>query len=361
MSFLFKRHPYWFICTLFVISTTFYWSLIATDRYISEANVVLESPDISASSFNFSSILSGGGGSKDLLLLRDHLLSVDMLKKLNAEFDLRSHYANTEVDFFSRLDNKDAPLEIFHNYYLSRIEAVMDDYSGVLRIRVHAFDPQTAHKIATALLLEGEKHMNNMGQRLASEQVGFIETQVEILANRLNDSREAILEYQNKHGLISPAGTVESLTTVVASLESELSQLKTQKTVLNTYQSSSSPDMLRLDSEIDAIQQQITAEQSRMATTSGGALNRISAEYETLQLKTKFSLDLYSNALAALENTRVEAIRKLKQVSILQTPTIPEYSIEPRRSHNIAVFTILAILASIITHLISAIIRDHRD
>ena len=78
------EHPYWLLCVSAIIVVTFYWGVLASDRYVSETNIVLESPAIAPASFSFSSILTGSGGSKDLLLLKDHLLSVDMMKKVDA-------------------------------------------------------------------------------------------------------------------------------------------------------------------------------------------------------------------------------------------------------------------------------------
>ena len=46
---------------------------------------------------------------------------------------------------------------------------------------------------------------------------------------------------------------------------------------------------------------------------------------------------------------------------MLQSPTLPEYSLEPRRVYNTIVFVIVALLVAGVVHLIAAIIRDHKD
>jgi capsular polysaccharide transport system permease protein len=46
---------------------------------------------------------------------------------------------------------------------------------------------------------------------------------------------------------------------------------------------------------------------------------------------------------------------------VLQSPSLPEASIEPRRLYNIIVFTLVALLVAGVLYLIGAIIRDHRD
>lgn len=361
MTSFFKKYPYWLICIAAVFSSSIYWFLLATDRYVSEAQVVLQSPEVSSHNFSFTSILSGARSSTDLKLLGAYLKSVDMLRKLDEMLDLRAHFSNHNIDLLSRLEYIDAPIEHFHEYYLKRVHINIDEYAGVLIIEAEAFNPEMAHSIATILMQEGEKHMNLMGQRLATEQVKFIENQVEVLDDRLTKARNALLAYQNQHGLISPSSTVESLNTVVAQLDSELALLNTREIALSSFQSSTSPEMISIKSEIDALKKQINIENSRLATTSGDSLNKITAEYETLQLRAKFALELYSNALSALESTRVEAIRKLKQISVLQNPTYPEYSIKPQRIYNTTVFTLLTVLATIIVQLLTAIIKDHGD
>ena len=355
-----RKYPYWAVCLCLVFLVSFYWLLMASDRYVSETNIVLDSPEISPTSFSVTSLLSGSGGSGDLLLLRDHLLSVDMLKKLDKKLDLREHYSKSNIDVFSRL-SPEAPMEDFHKYYRSRVHVLMDDYAQVLRVKVQAYTPEMSFKINQMLLSEGERHMNLMGQRLAAEQVKFIEAQVEILAQRLSDSRAALLEYQNRYGLISPTATIESLSKVVAELEAQLATQKAQRSVLLNFQSESSPDVVRLTSEIQAIEQQIQQEQSRMAAVDGEALNKITSEYQTLELQAQFALDLYSNALAALENTRVEAARKLKQISILQAPTYPEYASEPRRVYNAFTFLLLSVITTLIIQMLDMVVREHRD
>jgi capsular polysaccharide transport system permease protein len=359
MKSLLQNHPYWLAVLIAVVGATGYWSLWATDRYVSEANVVLQSARMPQPEFSMSSILSGGSSS-ELLMLRDHLRSVDMLRKLDAALDLRKHYASNDIDVFSRLAD-DAPMEHMHAYYLKRVRVETDEFAHVLRVKAHAYNPQMAHAIASLLLEEGEAHMNALGHRLAAEQVRFIEIQVQDLRTRLEGAMEALLAYQNKQGLVSPTSTVESVSAVIASLDGELATLKARRSALGASQSKLAPEMVRLGNEITAVERQIVLESARLAASNGSSLNRVSADFESLRLQVDFAREMYASALAALENTRVEAARSLKQVSTLQSPTMPEYATEPRRLYNLTVFALLAALAGLIAHLLTAIVRDHRD
>ncbi|WP_018954485.1 chain-length determining protein [Thioalkalivibrio sulfidiphilus] len=360
MKTLLKKHPYWLVALVAILLSSVYWAFIASHRYVSQANVVMQSAQISTPGVGIAAILSGAG-SNELLILRDHLQSVDMLRRLDAALDLRNHYSQRHIDRLSRLAVADVPMEDFHRYYLRRVSVDLDEYAQVLRVKAEAYDPEIAQAIVVLLLREGELHMNRMAQRLAAEQVKFIEAQVDELSVRLAKARDALLDYQNEMGLVSPTATVESISAVIASLEGELARLNARRTALGASQSERSPEMVSLRNEIEAVRNQISIERARLAAQTGDTLNLLSAEYETLNLQVEFARDMYANALAALENTRVEAARSLKQIAVLQEPTHPEYPTEPRRVYNITVFTILALLAGLIAHLLAAIVRDHRD
>jgi len=359
---LIKKYPLWATSFTSIFLVSFYWGVIATDRYVSEANIVLESPQIAAPTLSFESLFTGSSSrSADMLLLRDYLLSVDILRDLENTVGFKKHYSDTNIDYFSRLYDENAYMEELHEYFLSRVSVELDDYAQVLRIKVRAFSPEKAQHIAKFLLSKGEQQMNELGKRLADEQVRFLEQQIFVLNKRFEDTRKELLDYQNEQGLVSPAGTVESINAVVASLEAQLTELKAQKTTLISYQSETSPEVVRITTEINSLKEQIDLERARMAQSSGGALNVISSEYQTLELKTQFAQESYSAALAALESTRIEAARKLKQISILQKPTLPEYPVEPERMRNSIMFAVVVIFLTLITQMMILIVKEHRD
>jgi capsular polysaccharide transport system permease protein len=357
-----RANVHWVFIILLILCFSVYQGWIATDRYVSEANVVLESPQIAPPTLDVGTLFGGSNPSRgDMLLLRDHLLSFDMLRKVESALPFREHYSNRTIDLFSRLDALDLPQEEIHEYYLERVSVELDDYAQVLRVKVQAFSPEMAHSIATLLLKEGEAHMNAMGQRLAAEQVRFLELQVRALFERFEAARQDLIDHQNIHGLVSPVGTVESISAVVASMEGQLANLKAERSALASFQRENSPELVKVEAAIRSLSEQIELERARLAQRSGGALNTVSAEYQSLELKAQFAQESYSSVLSALEGTRIEAARKLKQVSVLQSPTLPEYPIEPARLYNSVVFSVVALFVGLILQMLVLVVRDHSD
>ncbi len=340
-----------------------YWGVIASDRYVSEARVVVQRTDLaSGDGLNLGSLLgSSGPNQQDQLLLRDHLLSVDMLTKLDAKLNLRAHYSSHHRDPISRMWFEDASLEWFHRHYLSRVSINFDDYSGVLSIKAQAFDPKMAYSITSMLVEEGERFMNALAHSRAREQVAFLEKEVTAMNQRVAQARERVLEFQNREGLVSPQATAENLVAIVGRLEYELTDLTTRRAAMLAYLVPSSPGIVEISQQISAVKGQIAKEKARLASPNNKTLNRTVEEYQRLQMNAEFALDVYKTALAALETGRVEATRTLKKVSVLQSPFEPQYPVEPRRLYNIVVFLFGALLIAGTVHLLGAIIRDHQD
>lgn len=354
-----------FVIAVFaIILAIVYWGFIASNRYVSEAQVIIERTDMTAgAAMDLGSLLSGVGGANraDQLLLRAHLLSVDMLNNLDSKLSLRAHYSDTRRDIVSRMWDKEIEQEWFHRHFLARTQVEFDDYAGVLVIKAQAYEPKIAHDIASTLVQEGERYMNELGHRRAREQVAFLEKQVAEMSGKALQTRQELLIFQNQKGMLSPQSLAETLLTTVNRLEAQLTDLKARRSSLLGYLSPSAPGVVEIDMQIIGIEKQLQLEQSRLTSTKGQTLNRTVEEYQRLEMTAKFAEDIYKTALVALEKGRIEALRTLKKVSVLQSPTLPQYPLEPRRLYNIAVFIIMALILAGIVHLLAAIIRDHRD
>lgn len=352
------------IALLASVLATLYWAVIASDRYVSEAQVLIQRTDMASSqALDFTSLLSGGDGvsRSDQMLLRNRLLSLDMLQLLDKELGLREHYSSHDHDILSRMFFRDASLEFFHRHFLSRVSVEYDEYAGVLVIQAQAYDPEMARKITSALVREGERFMNSMGHQLAAEQVSFLEKQVKQRGDHALDARQRMLAFQNAKGLISPQSAAENLAAVVNKLEAQLTELNARKAALLGYLAPSAPGVVEVDLQIQAVEKQIKAEQTRLTSAKGQSLNKTVEEYQRLEQEALFMQDAYKSALVALEKGRVEATRTLKMVLVLQSPSLPEYPMQPRRLYNIVSFLIGALLLAGLAQILLAIVRDHRD
>jgi len=346
---------------IIALATMGYW-LFASDRYVSEAIVLIEHTDrIGVPSFDIGFMLGGVGGPNrpDQLLLREYLLSVDMLRKLDAALNLRAHYSDRSRDLASRMWFQDA--ERFHRHYLSRVEVEFDDVAGVLRIRAQAYDPKTARSIADMLVAEGERFMNVLSHDLARVQVAFLDTQVQLAHDTVLRASQALLDFQNQKGLTSPLATVESINAIIARLEAQRTDIQTQIASLPLSLTPDHSNLVMLRQTLAAVEQQIAQERAKLASTTGTPLNTLVEEELRLQLDVEFKVDVYKTTLVALEKGRMDASRTIKKVSVLQTPILPEYPLEPRRIYGIAATLCIFLIVAGIVKLLESIVLDHVD
>jgi capsular polysaccharide transport system permease protein len=344
--------------------TTIYWIFFASDRYVSEANVIIRKTDSAdMPSLDISSLVSGSGVSTvsraDQLLLRDYLLSVDMLKKLDAQLDLRKHFSDSSHDAVSRMWFKNASIEWFYRYYLSMVDIEYDEYAGVLRITVQAYDPKIAHAMADMLVKDGEQYMNLLGHQMAEAQISFLTSQVEEAQDRFQKASHELLAYQNKEGMISPTDTAQSIGAIVANLETQRVQLQTQLASLPKSLDPNHPNIVLLKQSLAAVDRQIAEQNAKLARPSGRTLNASVEEFQRLQMQQSLSEDLYKSALLGLQKGRADSLRLLEKVSVLQSPTMPEYSTQPRRLYNVILTLLITFMLAGMLKLIESIVLDH--
>lgn len=359
-----RRSPLRSLTAVACVCTAVYWLGIASDRYVSEARLIIQSTSLhSGASIDLGSLISGssGGNRTDQLLLREHLRSPDMAEKLDTALHLREHFGS-QGDWFSRMwQGTDASREDFYAYYLRRVQVEYDEFAGVLVVKSQAYEPEKAQQISQMLVQEGERFMNRMAHAIAQDQVTFLEGQVQALNSKVQASRRALLEFQEKKGMISPEAAAQVIAAIVANLQGQMVDLQAQRAAMQAYLVADHPNIVLLNQRIDALEKQIAQEQAKLAAPGGKTLNRTAEAFAQLELQSKFDLDMYKTALTALEQGRLEATRTLKKVSVLQQPNLPQEATEPRRLYTASVWAITILLLAGVAHLLLAIVRDHKD
>ena len=350
---------------LITVCSCIYW-VVASDRYVSEAVVLVQNTESGSSSTpaDLLSMFSGGTGNKtDQLLLVEFLTSIDMLNKLDSELDLRSHYSSENIDLISRLWKKDISIEWFYRYYLNRINVTYDDFSGVVKISAQAFDPDMAEKITALLVQNGEEFMNSLSHKIADEQVTFLSEQVALAKKDLLDANEKLLNFQNRKNMVSPKAEVENHQELIAGLEKQKSDLLVKLSALpvnlgnnNQIKHTILANIKAIDEQIQLLRKTVTNANDRV-----NALNELAHEENLLKLDVEFKKEIYASTLSGLAKGKLSAARMIKNVGILQSPSKPQYAMKPERVYCISAALAVMLLVLGMLQLLKAVILDHVD
>lgn len=340
---------------------TGYFLFVAADRYVSETVVTVAKANESGGDFSGLAMLAGVGSSskQDTLYLREYIHSLDMVKILDQKIGLRKAYEAQVRDPFYRLYSW-MPQEMYLWYYRNRIEIVYDDLTGLLKIRTEGFTPEQSQMIASTILEESERFVNELSHTMSRQQLSFAEEELRKAKERYSNAKNNLMAFQNRHGMFDPIAQAQAKATLATEFDAQLARKEAELTTMLSYLQESAPQVVALKSEIEALKEQTQKETSRVASTSGKSMNTLAAQFQYLVIEAGFAEDAYKLALAAVEKSRIEANQKIKYLAVIQNPPLPQMAEYPRRIYNL--FTLLVILSMLygIGRLLKSTIEDHK-
>jgi capsular polysaccharide transport system permease protein len=358
-----KSLAFWIIGVPMLLAILYY-AIFAADRYVSEAKItVRQSGDAASAEVSSLALMMAGvntGSREETLYLRDYIHSLDMLKHLDAKFKLREAYDSKKIDPLFRL-YAGTSQEWFLRYYRNRVEVAFDDLTGLLTVRVQAFDPALAQQVNAEIIAQSERFVNEISHRMAREQMAFAETEMLKARERYQTAKNRLIAFQNKHKVLDPLAQAQATATLSAQLESEIAHKEAELKTLTGYLQENAPQVALMRNQVAALKAQLDKERAKVTSQNGGRLNTLASEYQNLLLDAGFAEDAYKAALTAMETTRIEASRKLKSLVVVETPAKAEVALYPQRLYNLVTLLVILVLAYGIARLVVATIQDHRD
>ncbi|MGH8241968.1 MAG: capsular biosynthesis protein [Steroidobacteraceae bacterium] len=346
------------------ILAALYLFVFAADRYVSESIVtVRQNGAEGAVGFNLTSLLgvSVPASLDDEKMLEAYILSMDILRKLDQKLGLQEAFNSPRADFVFRLGSSPSQ-EQFLDYYRSRVEVVVEEDSGLLRIRTQGFSPEAAAALNREMLALSEGFINESSHRLAREQMEFAESELRKARSGVDRTRDAVLRFQRAHDILDPVAQAEASSGLTAQLQAELSKQEAELKGLLGYLDEDAYQVQALRAQIAGMRAQLATEGRRgVEGPKGASLNVLAGEYQELLADLEFATETYKLALTGVETARIESTRKLKSLVLVQTPMQPESAEYPRRFYLLfALFMGLALVYGI-ARLIVATIEDHLE
>lgn len=339
-----------------------YYGLLASDRYATVSQVYVKSTESSVVTLpSVPGMFGSSSVRQDALMVQEYIMSRDMLAHLDQAIDLRSHFSSSEWDWWSRMSSSSTEEE-FLEYYHSRVLLELDPESSILTITAQAYTAEYSQLLVSEIIKESESFINQISQRIAGEEVSFVENELNRAREGLSSARTNIVTFQNDNNLLSPEVTSTALQTAVNALEAEKITLETQAKTLASYLNANASELVALRDRITAVDEQLQIERTRLAGSDDDEkLNDLTARFQELELELQFAQDIYKTALVSLEQARVEAYRKLKHLVVVQQPTVADEALYPRKAYNLATLFVVLSLAYGILIMIIATIQEHRN
>ena len=345
------------------ILVIYYVLTLAHPRYVSSSDVVVKQVSEASvpSTGGLGALLGVSNTSvEDTNYLTEFILSNDMIKQLDSKFDFRSAYYVDGTDPLYEIA-PDASQEELFKYFNKRVNISLDEKTHVLTVTTEGFTPEYAYQLNKEILAASEQFVNRISQQIAKDQLVFADQQLEDAQARLNTAKEALLSYQNENEMYDPQANAQLINQLIGSLQAQLSTLRTEERQLLSYLNPDAPQVVSLRSQISAVESQIKDEQKKLTSPNTTKLNRQAVQFESLKADVEFATELYKLSLSSLEKSRLEALRKMKNLIVIAAPHEADQATYPRRVYIIFTSLVLLLIFYGFVRLVMAVVRDHRS
>jgi capsular polysaccharide transport system permease protein len=354
-----------------------YFGFIASDRYLSETQMIVSSAPGSSGGGGISLDKSGSGGASSLLslvgispggdatstdqeMVASYLQSTEAMLAADRAIGLRKLWSRPGIDFLSRL-SPDASAERFLRYYQKRVTVTEDALDPVIDIKVQAFSPADAQLIARTLVQLGQNKINDAYRQMREDSLDFARSEVTRSEQRLITVDDKLRDFRNAHGDLDPSATATAVGSVAGATFGQLSSAKAELQAALSYARPDSPLVKGLQSWVDALEKQMGADRGLLAGNTATKKNyaRLLGEYEDLLLDQKFAQTIYTSALAFLDSARAATMHQQTYLVDFVKPNLPEDSTEPKSALDVTLVLIATLLAFLTGSLIVAALREH--
>lgn len=363
-----KNKRFFFICIVLLpmLLAVVYYTFLATNRYVSTAELAVRQTENNNSALNSPglSLLLGSvnpTSREETLYLRQYIISNDMLEVLKKELNWMDHYTSVYRDPFYWLSSDDPQSEVL-KFYQRMVQVHFDNETGLLKIEVQAFDPEYSQQVLNAILKESERFVNELSHRMTRDQLAFVEKELATARANYEIKRDELLQFQAQNNLLDAEATATSRSSMIAAMEVELATEKAKLAALMASLSSQAPQVLQQGRKIHAIEQQLVRETQRLIAQEGSnKLNTVAAKFRDLTIQAGIAEEAYKVSLASLENTRIEVNKKFRSLAVVVSPNLPQDAVYPERLYNLlTIFLGLLALLGIVSFVV-ATIEDHID
>lgn len=363
-SFVSRRLNWLFIVIVAIptIGSAIYYSLFASDVFISTAKFTVKSQGRSNSLTTLGSILQEGGigrAADDAVVVRDFLESRGVVATINTEFKLMEHFSSPKVDFWNRFPQlfETNSFEAFYDFIRDRIRVVYDSGSGITTVTTRTHDAKLSAALTRKLLTEAEHFTGTLNDRFRQDAIRAAIVDVNEAEDRSRRANSAVVAYRTRRGVFDPErqGTLKIQQS--AKLQDEIISLRIQLAQLKQL-SPQNPQIPTLERRIATTERESSLE-TQPLTSAGTGIATTTNELERLQLDRQFAERQLAGALQSLDSARADARRRHLYVDVVAQPNIPDVGREPRRIRSIITVFIFSLVIFAIASLIKQAVSEH--
>jgi tyrosine-protein kinase Etk/Wzc len=212
---------------------------------------------------------------------------------------------------------------------------------GMISVSVTDKDPRTAAAMANAFVDQLYQLNNRLAIGGASQRRLFYEQQLAQEKDKLADSEVALAKTEEATGVIAPLGQTENIIRQVAQLQAEITAREVQLDALRTSSTDQNPDVVRLNSELTGLREQLRGLESGSSSTkhapgdifiSTANVPQAGLEYIRKERDVKYHQFLFDLLARQYEGARIDEAKAAPVIQVVDTAQVPDRRSAPTRA-----------------------------
>jgi capsule polysaccharide export protein KpsE/RkpR len=277
-----------------------------------------------------------------------------ILDRIIARFHLRQYY------YKSLFVQKKPYIEDVRKLLSKRAE-ISSDKTGLISIEITDEDPVQAARMANAFMAELDSLLQEMSRKEASDHLAFLEKERTQTSQNLVKAEEALRSFAEQKSVIQIDAQAKGMLEYIANLRANIDAKEVQIQVLRQQATPANYDVIRLETELRGLKDKL----SESEKLTGGKdcvgdvciptskVPNLSLEYFRLYREVKFQEAIYQMYYKLIELARMESLRRVSQLSVVDQATPPE-----KRANKRILPALLAGFAACFIFIIVAFVRE---
>jgi tyrosine-protein kinase Etk/Wzc len=213
----------------------------------------------------------------------------------------------------------------------------VDAKSSIVTISVSDKSPARAHDLASAYLDALTEKNGQLALTESSQRRVFFGQQLAREKDDLEDAEVALKDTEEKSGLIALAPQTASEIQMITQTWDRISAKEVELAGLRLSATQENPELLRLESEIQGLQEQLSKLQIGTNQRLSGAIPtskvpQLSLEYVRKMREVKYHETLFEMLARQYEQARIDEARNAPLVQVIDTASYPDTKSSPFRA-----------------------------
>ncbi|MFL4468550.1 capsule biosynthesis protein [Tateyamaria armeniaca] len=330
----------------FVMLPTFlagyYFYAIATPMYATKSEFLIIQNEGSGGAGPLGGLLpTQFATNSDSIAVQGFLQSKDAMLRLDRDVGFKSHFTQDWIDPIQRLGENPTNEEAY-KVFKKNVKIGYDPTEGMIRMEVAAADPEVSAQFARQLINYAEERVNNLSQQKREDQMRDAREGFDRAESERREAQEALVRLQIEGSTLDPEGVIASLRTQISTLETQIIEKEIE---LASLLNNARPNQSRVDGArgtLDILKVQLGLLNNKMTDVSRGenSLAELAARIQIAQADLAARDMMMQSALQQMEQSRVEASRQVRYLTVAVDPIASQEPSYPRAFEN----TILAFL-----------------